>query len=291
MSETAPIADCHLHAHWPQRFPYSHDGGSRIEIDDLAASREGLFPTLAANGVSHTLIIQPGAYGTDNRAMLEAIAGSQGRAKGIAVLDYKARDEDFSDLKDQGVVGVRLSLIRSGLETLDQAEFGAFLGRCRSHGFYAQVFAAAAVWPKLLPTLIESGVDVIVEHIGWPVIPAGIEQPGFQALLQYGRASNAVMKISGGFRLTQMGAPYADVAPFVAEAVAAFGPDRCIWGSDWPFLNPQNGPVIRSYPWKVDYSTELLSLTSWVPDAAQRRTILWETPARLFGFTQIGAVV
>ncbi len=287
MSATTFVADCHLHAHWPQKYPYSRGAGSRIEVDDLAVSREGLFPILAANGVTHALIIQPGAYGSDNRAMLDAIAGSQGRAKGIAVLDYDTPDEEFINLKRQGIVGVRLSLIHSGSKAFEHPEMGSFLARCREHGFHVQVFAAAAVWPDLIPKLLDSGVEVIVEHIGWPIVPEGIRQPGFQAILQFGRSTNAVMKITGGFRITQTGEPYDDVAPFVAEAVAAFGPDRCIWGTDWPFLNPQNGPIIRPFPWKLDYSTELHSLTKWVPDQAQRSAILWETPARLFGFSEV----
>ena len=71
----------------------------------------------------------------------------------------------------------------------------------------------------------------------------------------------------------------------MTEVVDAFGPDRCVWGSDWPLLDPDLGPLKRSFPWKLDYSTELNSLSSWIPDEAVRRAILWETPARLFGFS------
>ena len=48
-----------------------------------------------------------------------------------------------------------------------------------------------------------------------------------------------------------------------------------IWGSDWPFIKLSLKP---SYP------QTLACLTRWVPDESRRRTILWETPARLLGF-------
>lgn len=277
--------DCHLHAHWPQRYPYSQPSGSRVDVANVAASAESIFPTLTAHGVTHALVIQPGAYGNDNQAMLDAIAGAQGRAKGIAGIAFDAPDEVFENLKRGGVVGTRVSLIHSNSKGFDHPETGTFLAKCREHGLFVEVFATAATWPALMPELLGAGVRIIVEHIGWPTIPDGVQQPGFQSVLEIGRSTQATIKISGGFRLTHTGTPYDDVKPFVAEVVKAFGPDRCMWGSDWPLLNPDNGPVKRPFPWKLDYATELDSLTNWVPDEGARRAILWDTPARLFGFT------
>jgi len=68
---------------------------------------------------------------------------------------------------------------------------------------------------------------------------------------------------------------FPDVAPF-AKAVVAAAPDRVVWGSDWPqpsarHLMPNDG----------DLATMLLD---WVPDAGQRRKVLVDNPARLYGF-------
>jgi len=51
--------------------------------------------------------------------------------------------------------------------------------------------------------------------------------------------------------------------------------EPCIWGSDWPFLNIDPKP---------DYLQTLACLERWLPDEAQRRSVLWDTPGRLFGF-------
>src|SRR5262249_38023830 len=81
MSSSEFAVDCHLHSHWPQRYPYLHPTGSRIDASNLAASPTGLFATLGSNGITHCLLIQPGAYAFDNRAMLDVIAVSKGTVK------------------------------------------------------------------------------------------------------------------------------------------------------------------------------------------------------------------
>jgi predicted TIM-barrel fold metal-dependent hydrolase len=290
MSSTIPYAvDSHLHAHWPQKYPYSGKTGSRVEVEDVARSSDSLFPTLLASGVTHALIIHPGAYGTDNRATLDAIAASNGRAKGIAGMKMDASDEEFVDLKSKGIVGVRISLIHTDSEQFSRPEVDAFLARCKKHDFFVEVFAAAATWPVIIPKLVDSGVKLIVEHTGYPIVSEGINQPGFQAVLKLGRTTNTAIKVGAGFRLSQGGEPYDDVRPFAQEVVSAFGPDRCIWGSDWPFLNPQNGSVTRPFSWPLVYEREFAALERWLPDHATREAILWKTPARLFGFHEIKA--
>jgi predicted TIM-barrel fold metal-dependent hydrolase len=55
----------------------------------------------------------------------------------------------------------------------------------------------------------------------------------------------------------------------------AFGPDGCLWGSDWPFLRAGQ---------RVDYGPLLRLVEHLIPDHQDRRTVLWETPHALFGF-------
>jgi predicted TIM-barrel fold metal-dependent hydrolase len=283
-----PAVDTHLHAHWPQRYAYSQPTGSRIRPEDVAISADGLFPALTAQGFSHVLIIQPGAYGNDNSAMLEAIARSEGRAKGIANMSLSAGDEEFLTLKSQGVVGVRLSLVHSLTGIFDHPEIETFLSRCRRHDFFVEIFAPAATWPQIIPQLRKAEVKIIVEHVGYPIVPDGVQQPGFQAVLELGRSSDAVIKLGSGFRLGQTGGKYPDVKPFALAVVEAFGPEKCIWGSDWPFLSPQVGSVKREVTWTIDYASEFGGFQDWITDAATRRSILWDTPARLFGFSEVG---
>jgi len=57
--------------------------------------------------------------------------------------------------------------------------------------------------------------------------------------------------------------------------MTAFGPERLIWGSDWP--NTQNES-------KVTFASTRKNLEKWVPNAEDRKVILQDTPIRLFRF-------
>jgi len=71
------------------------------------------------------------------------------------------------------------------------------------------------------------------------------------------------------------GYPYTDVDPFIAAAIAAYTLDRCVWGSDWPFVRMDE---------RMDYGPPATCLPRWLPDAKDQQKVLWDTPARLFGF-------
>lgn len=115
-----------------------------------------------------------------------------------------------------------------------------------------------------------------MDHCGCPDPQRGLEQPGFQAVLELGRSGQAAVKLSGPFRYSHQPWPHADCAPFVAALVEAFGLDACVWGSDWPFVRTGR---------RIDYGPTRALLDHWLPDPADRRRVLWDTPARWFGFT------
>jgi predicted TIM-barrel fold metal-dependent hydrolase len=103
----------------------------------------------------------------------------------------------------------------------------------------------------------------------------GLGQPGFQALVALGRAGRAAVKLSGAFRFSRAGSPYLDADPYAQALIEAFTVDRCVWGSDWPFVRATA---------RVDYGPLLACLARWLPDPGDRRKVLWDNPARLFGF-------
>jgi len=70
------------------------------------------------------------------------------------------------------------------------------------------------------------------------------------------------------------GAPWADVAANARRLIEA-APDRCIWGTDWPYLHVVPAPGVRQL---------LDALVAWAPNDGQRRRILVDNPARLYGF-------
>ena len=266
--------DCHAHVIEPQRFPYADGPGYKPRPDETG-DWDAYRRVLASCGVSHGLLVQPSCYGHDNACLLDAMARSQGRLKGIAVVRPQATDRELRALKEQGVVGIRLHLMRSDPSALTRPDAGGFLAQVKALGWYVEVYATGDVWSGVAPILRRSGVRVLIAHLGEPDPSRDPSQPGFQAVLALGRETDAVMKLSAPFRSTALGSPYQDVDRFVEAVVDSFGLDRCVWGSDWPFLDT---------PQRVEYGGLLSCLARWLPDPDQRDRVLRRNPARLFGF-------
>jgi predicted TIM-barrel fold metal-dependent hydrolase len=207
--------------------------------------------------------------------MLDAIKTANGRLKGIALVGYDCPDKELANLSDSGVVGCRVNLFTQGLAALADPAVPAFLERLREAGWFVQIQCEHDQLAEALPILSKARVKVMVDHFGRPDIGRGLKQPGFQALLELGRSGNVIVKLSGPFRSSQEGYPYKDVDPFIEAAIGAFTLDNCIWGSDWPFVRMDE---------RVDYGPVLACLGRWLPNAADRDKVLWQTPARLFGF-------
>lgn len=266
--------DCHAHVIAPSRFPYADGPGYKPRADetgDFDAYRR----VLAAHGISHAVLVQPSCYGYDNSCMLDAMVRSQGRFKGIAVVAAEATDQEMRALKDRGIVGIRLNLMRWDPEALSRPGASRFLARVKDLGWFLQVYATDDVWCGVDGSLRQSGARVIIDHLGEPDLSRGIDQPGFQAVLALGREMDAVVKLSAPFRTSGQPFPHADVEPFVAAVVNSFGLDRCVWGSDWPFLNTSQ---------QVEYGNLLTCLARWLPNPDDRDRVLWRNPARLFAF-------
>ncbi len=273
---TSLRADCHAHIIAPALFPYTDGPGYKPRPDEVG-DREAFARVLAAHGVSHALLVQPSCYGHDNAAMLDAMRASGGQIKGVAVIPPDLSDREMRRLRDQGVVGVRLNLMRTDPDALARPGSDAFLSRLKAFDWFVQVYATGDVWTGVEALLRQSGVRVLVDHFGDPDLARGLDQPGFQAVLRLGRDTDAVVKLSAPYRPSKRPFPHEDTEPFVAAAIQAYGVERCIWGSDWPFINTSQ---------RVEYGSLLNLLGRWLPDPMDRQQVLWKTPVRLFGFAE-----
>lgn len=268
-----PGVDCHNHIIDPVRFPFANSGGYRPRPDETG-TREAFAAALDAHGMHRALLVQPSGYGIDNRAILDAIQWQPGRFKGVAVLDPSTTERDLEALGRKGIVGVRFNLPFDP-QALFRPEAAPFLARLNSLGWFVQVHGYDTHWAAVAPLLRRSGARVLIDHMGFHRTDGGIDQKGFQAVLELGREAGAVVKLSAPFRSSARPPHYDDLDPFVAAILAAFGIERCVWGSDWPFINTTRRP---------SYAEVLAPLARWLPDARDRRAVLWDNPCRLFGF-------
>lgn len=265
--------DCHVHVVDPARHPFPR--GARIPDPAGFATLEELDATLERAGLDGALIVQPSPYMEDNAALLDALARGNGRHRGIAGLSLDADDETLRAMDAAGVVGVRLNIVNFDLDARLGAALPAFLPRVRALDWWVELQCRAVNFPAIAPVLEESGVKVVFDHVGLPDVSQGPDEPGFRAMCAFAARTPAAIKLSGAFRASGQPFPHQEVDPFAAAALEAFGVERCVWGSDYPFL------------WLAElprYADTLATLERWVPDAADRDVILRQSPRRLFGF-------
>jgi predicted TIM-barrel fold metal-dependent hydrolase len=189
------------------------------------------------------------------------------------VVDNDISRADLERLQAGGIVGTTMQAALLGVDAF--ADTGALQRDLAELGMFADVQVQGDQLVELAPLLADSGVRVLVDHCGRPDPGAGLDQPGFATLLDLASTGRYFVKISGLVKCSAQRFPWADSWPFVQALLEAFTPDRCMWGSDWPFLKA---------PERIDYGTILTLTERLIPDPADRRKVLWDTPARLFGF-------
>jgi predicted TIM-barrel fold metal-dependent hydrolase len=269
-----PKIDCHCHIFDPVGFPYTANTPYMPAGQEIATAAQ-MGQTFAAHGVRHALIVQPNSgYGEDNRCLLSAIAASAGRYKGIAVVPHSVSIEVLAALKAQGVLGVAFNVPFHGVPYY--LGTSSLIAKLAELDMFLQIQVERDQLLALLPGIEQSDVKVLIDHCGRPDIAAGLQQPAFQALLALGRSGRAVVKLSGTIKFSAQAHPFEDTWPFVRALVDAFTLERCVWGSDWPFLRA---------PERVDYGPLLVLIDRLFPSSTDRRRLLWDTPQRLFGFS------
>ncbi len=234
------------------------------------ASPEEFIALFEANGLSNGVIIPISILGTNNDYTVQSVAKSGGRLRGLAVVDPQKDVGKLAELDRGGLVGIRLNLIGQPVPDVTTGAWRDLIAACRAIDWQVEVYDDARRLPELLTALVDSGVKVVVDHFGKPDPKLGVQDPGFQYLLGLGSTRRVWVKLSAPYRSSD--ATAAAAAPLLLKA---FGPERLMWGSDWPHTG---------FEGKVSYATLLDQLKVWVPDAAERRIVLADTPAQLFRF-------
>jgi predicted TIM-barrel fold metal-dependent hydrolase len=267
------LVDCHVHVLDPQRFPFAADTAYRPSGPEIGTPDQ-LDRLLDAHGIRHALIVGPNSgYGLDNRCLLDTLARSAGRYRGVAVVRNDAGRAELQDLQAAGIVGVAFNVALLGVDFY--SDIGPLLDRLRELDLWAQVQVEGHQLVALAPMLEASGAKLLFDHSGRPDLRAGIGQPGFQTLLGLAATGRACVKLSGYAKFSHEPPPHRDAWPYVHALLQAYTPEALVWASDWPFLRA---------PVRPDYGALLALFGQLVPGAAARRAIGWTTPRRLFGF-------
>ena len=243
------------------------------------ATTEDYLAQLDANGVHCGVAVQPSFLGTDNSYMLDALRQYPDRLRGIAVVDPEISIGELEEMDAAGVCGIRLNLQRLPIPVFTRGAWPQLLGHLRRLDWQVEVIREGLDLPFMIEPLLDAGINVVVDHFGRPQEDTGTDDLAFQYLLSRGSSRRVWVKLAGGYRNWPAAPDAMAGTPYAQLLREEFGPERLVWGSDWPHTNFED---------TVDFASALQNLTDWVPDKSDRKIILQDTPLRLFRFNMPG---
>jgi 2-pyrone-4,6-dicarboxylate lactonase len=273
----AGACDCHAHIFGPAaEFPYVAE---RIYTppDSTWDHYRHLLNTL---GVERAVLVQPSVYGTDNAAMLAALAAAGPGLRAVAVVDPDISAQELEALHQAGVRGLRFNLVdRHDARNVVPTDVLRAIGeRIAPLGWHLELLVNLDEAPDFAAAVKDLPVAIVLGHLGYPRggAPSWLKHAGFAELQRLLGAGRCWIKLTGPYRISGTELPYHDVDE-VARALIETAPERMLWGTDWPHAMMKK---------RMPNDGDLCDLLErWAPDARTRRRILVDNPVALYGFT------
>jgi len=264
--------DAHCHVFGPGAvFPFAPER----KYTPCDAPKEKLWALRDFLGFERNVIVQATCHGADNRAVVDAIKHSDGRARGVATIKPDITDAQLQELDEAGIRGVRFNFVKRLVDVTPQAVLRSIAERIYPLGWHIVIYFEAADLPELFDFFSSLPTTLVVDHMGRPDVTESVDGPGFELFLKLLRdRPNIWSKVSCPDRLSKSGPPlYEDVIPFARRVVETF-PDRVLWGTDWPHPNmknhmPDDGKLVDFIP-KIATTPAL------------QRKLLVDNPMRLY---------
>jgi 2-pyrone-4,6-dicarboxylate lactonase len=263
--------DAHCHVFGPARlFPFAPER----KYTPCDAPKEQLWQLRDFLGFERNVIVQATCHGHDNRALCDALAHADGRAKGVASLSPLVTDEELDGLERSGVLAARFNFVKRLVDARPDREYLALAERLQARGWHVVIYFEAADLAGRFDFFSALPLSVVVDHMGRPDVTKDPDGPEFGLFLRFMRDNSNVCKVSCPERLSRTGPPgYEDVVPFARRVVEEF-PERVLWGTDWPHPNmkthmPDDGLLVDFIP-------------AIAPTATLQRKLLVDNPMRLY---------
>jgi L-fuconolactonase len=227
------IIDSHVHV-WKRdpKYPFAKD--ARVPAED--ATEEMLLDLMKANGVAKTVIIQVIHYKYDNSYLADVLKRYPDTFHGVArvdPLDPGAPDHLSRLVKEQRFRGVRLSPAGNASgDWIKGPLMPPLWKRCEELRVPMTVLAPITRMPDV-QALIEKYPDLtlVIDHMA----DCPVDQPAeLEKLIALHRHPKVFVKISHTWSLSKQPYPWLDAQEHVKRLHASFGPQRLMWGTDWP---------------------------------------------------------
>jgi predicted TIM-barrel fold metal-dependent hydrolase len=239
--------------------------------DPPTQSVEAYLQVLDTLGFARGVLVQISVHGVDNSTLLAALETCPERLRGVVAIPAEAPLEELERLHAAGVRGVRILTLARGGVTLESAE--ALAHRVAPLGWHVEFGMPGSALAEAEGLIAWLPAPVVLAHFAGCRLGPGADEASLAALLRILERPDRFVKISAPYH--QARSPWAEMAPLARE-LARRAPQQLVWGSDWPHVAiapPDEMPV-----------TEALfdAFCEWLPDPELRRTILVDTPGRLY---------
>jgi 2-pyrone-4,6-dicarboxylate lactonase len=261
--------DAHCHVFGPgDRFPYAPNR----TYTPPDAPKEKLAALHKHLGLSRAVLVQASCHGTDNSAVLDAIAWSKGAWRGVAMVGKDVTERELDRLHAGGVRGARFNFVAHLGGAPDLKTVNSVLARIAPLGWHVVLHLDAGDILTYRDFLKRLRVPFVIDHMGRVEAKHGLDQQPFRLLLELMKNELAWVKVSGPERISSTGKPFHDAVAF-ARALIEAAPDRVLWGTDFPHPNVKVMPN----------DGELMDLfAAFCSDEALRRKVLIDNPTRLY---------
>ena len=266
----AGSCDCHVHI-YEDRFPLAPTATFKPPHAPVAAYRD----VQRALGLQRVVLVQPTGYGSDNTCLLDALAQLGKEAIGAAVVPAEVSDSELQRLHAGGVRGVRYMMLGGSGGLLPWDTLEAMAARIAPLGWHINLQFDGREMPQRKELIDRLPGTVLIDHVGRFVEPVAVHDPAFKALQSVLERDRRWVKLSAPYETSKSGPPLYDDVSALARALVRSHPQRCLWASNWPHPNRVPRPADADV---------LALLSNWAPDAAVRRRILIDNPARAYGF-------
>jgi L-fucono-1,5-lactonase len=259
---SSPIVDAHHHFWDPSLATYPWMTGT-YEVLNRPYGPSDLAPNLEATGVTATIAVQARQELDETRFLLETAAATDWIAGVIGWVDLTAPTvtETIAEILE-GRHGVKLVGIRHLVH--DEADPDWLARDDVTRGLSAVASAGLAydllVRPRELPTATRVARSLpqlrfVVDHLAKPPVATGEIEPWASLMAEIAELPNVACKVSGLVTEADWDAwSPADLSRYIENVVEMFGPDRLMFGSDWPVCT-----LAADYTEVFEVTVEILS--------------------------------
>jgi L-fuconolactonase len=222
------IIDAHVHI-WPPNL------AEQLPKPAIDAQISTLLRQMSASGVDAACAVTSRSLAPDNSYLTSTQACYPRKVTVVAVVDL-LRPELLVPLLDR-ICGVRFPALRNRELDLNDADFDPFWNIVAKAGLtvclhmdpklHVSAYQLAARFPQ---------TRFVVDHLGRPDPRQGPQSEHFQTFLALANCRNIACKTPNPAYFSQLGYPYHDLLPFYRAALLAFGTERVMWASDWPWI-------------------------------------------------------